>query len=99
VTNRDLTGGAVTSQPQGDPRAFIDSLFSLRDRVALVTGASRGIGAAIAEGYARAGVDIVLTGRDVARLENVAERVRAAGRQAGTAPRREPGWRPGSARS
>jgi gluconate 5-dehydrogenase len=43
--------------------------FSLERRKALVTGASRGIGEALAIGLARAGADVAITARDAARLE------------------------------
>ncbi len=43
--------------------------FSLKDRVALVTGSSRGLGWAIAEALSEAGAHIVLNGRDTARLD------------------------------
>jgi gluconate 5-dehydrogenase len=43
--------------------------FSLKDRVALVTGSSRGLGWAIAEALSGAGAHIVLNGRDRSRLE------------------------------
>lgn len=58
----------------------------LSGRTALVTGASRGIGAAAAEALAHAGADLVLTGRAERELEQVAEAVRAAGRSAHVAP-------------
>ncbi|SEP05418.1 SDR family NAD(P)-dependent oxidoreductase [Trujillonella endophytica] len=48
-------------------------------RVAWVTGASRGMGANTAVELARAGFDVALTARDQARLEAVADQVRAAG--------------------
>jgi gluconate 5-dehydrogenase len=44
------------------------SLFDLSGRTALVTGSSRGIGAALAAGLADAGARVVLNGRDTATL-------------------------------
>ena len=55
---------------------------SLHGRVALVAGASRGIGAATAEAFAAAGAAVVLGGRDTAALESVASRIRSRGGQA-----------------
>ena len=55
-------------------------------QVALVTGASRGIGAATAEALAAAGAHIVLTGRDTKALEAVEERIFADGGHATIAP-------------
>ncbi|MFC7405406.1 SDR family oxidoreductase [Georgenia alba] len=51
-------------------------------RTALVTGATRGIGRAIAVGLARAGLDVGVVARDAARLEEVAGEVRDLGRKA-----------------
>lgn len=53
----------------------------LTGNVALVTGASRGIGAGIALELARAGADVAVTARDRERLEDVASAVRATGRR------------------
>ena len=55
-------------------------------KVALVTGASRGIGAAIAETLAAEGTHVVLTARTAADLEAVEERIHAAGGSATIAP-------------
>jgi len=64
----------------------MSSLFSLRDRIVLVTGASRGLGRAMAAAMAEAGAQIVLNGRDRAALDAVAEAIRSAGGAADTAP-------------
>ncbi len=55
-------------------------------RLALVTGASRGIGAATAEALASAGAHVILTARNGAGLEEVEERIHAAGGNATIAP-------------
>ena len=55
-------------------------------RLALVTGASRGIGAATAEALAAAGAHVILTARGAAALEQVEERIHAAGGSATIAP-------------
>jgi NAD(P)-dependent dehydrogenase (short-subunit alcohol dehydrogenase family) len=54
----------------------------MRGRVALVAGASKGIGAATAQAFAAAGAAVVLGGRDVAALESVADGIRSRGGQA-----------------
>jgi NADP-dependent 3-hydroxy acid dehydrogenase YdfG len=51
----------------------------------LITGASSGIGAALARHYAAPGVRLVLQGRDAARLETVAADCRAAGAEVANA--------------
>ena len=50
-------------------------MSALKDRVALVTGSSRGIGAAIAITFAKAGARVVLHGRDEAALDSVRARL------------------------
>lgn len=54
----------------------------LRGKVAVITGASAGIGRATAEAFARAGGRVVLGARRRARLEEVAEQIRARGGEA-----------------
>jgi len=56
--------------------------FSLQGKVAVVTGASRGIGLAIAEAYAANGAKVVLTARKQEGLDAAAEGIRAAGGEA-----------------
>jgi short-subunit dehydrogenase len=58
----------------------------LDGQLALVTGASRGIGAATAEALAAAGAHVILTARTVAGLETVEERIHEAGGSATIAP-------------
>jgi NAD(P)-dependent dehydrogenase (short-subunit alcohol dehydrogenase family) len=59
---------------------------SLAGKLALVTGASRGIGAATAEALAAAGAHVILVARTATALEEVEERIHAAGGSATIAP-------------
>lgn len=60
--------------------------FSLEGQVAIVTGAGRGIGRAIARRFAAAGADLALAARTVEELESCAEEVRTGGRRALVVP-------------
>ena len=59
---------------------------SLSGKLAVVTGASRGIGAATAEALAKAGAHVILVARTAAALEEVEERIHQAGGSATIAP-------------
>jgi NAD(P)-dependent dehydrogenase (short-subunit alcohol dehydrogenase family) len=59
----------------------ITDLFRLDGKVAVVTGASSGLGVAFAQSLAEAGADVALGARRVDRLEQTAEQVRATGRR------------------
>jgi len=60
----------------------INSMFRLDGKVAIVTGASSGLGVAFAQALAEAGADVVLGARRVERLEETAQLVRDTGRRA-----------------
>ncbi len=63
---------------------MVENIFSLKNKVALITGGSRGIGRAIALGFAGAGADLVVSSRNhrPPELEKTAEELRALGRKA-----------------
>ena len=57
------------------------ALFDLSGRTALITGSSRGLGRAMAEGLAQAGAAVVLNGSDAGRLGEAAASLRSAGHE------------------
>ncbi|MSP52056.1 MAG: SDR family NAD(P)-dependent oxidoreductase [Alphaproteobacteria bacterium] len=65
---------------------MVDRKQRLAGRIALVTGASRGIGAAVAERFAAEGADLILVARTVGGLEETDDRVRRHGRSATLVP-------------
>ena len=52
-----------------------DELFSVADKVTLVSGGSRGIGKALAQGFVARGAKVVITGRDLKTLEQTAAEI------------------------
>src|SRR3984885_7351883 len=60
--------------------SLLDS-FTLTGKVAIVTGASSGLGVAFATGLAEAGADIAICARRVEKLEETRSRVEALGRR------------------
>ncbi len=73
------TNPAITARMADTPRPF-------SDRVALVTGASRGIGAAVALELAQAGAHVVAVARTVGGLEELDDKIKAAGGSATLVP-------------
>jgi NAD(P)-dependent dehydrogenase (short-subunit alcohol dehydrogenase family) len=56
-----------------------NKLFDLSGRVALVTGGSKGLGLAMATGFAEAGADVIISSRHEDELKHAAEEIRKAG--------------------
>jgi NAD(P)-dependent dehydrogenase (short-subunit alcohol dehydrogenase family) len=78
------TGGSSLSAP--GPQSAADRGHWLAGRLALVTGASRGIGAATAEAIASVGAHVVLAARDGEALGGIARRIADAGGRATPVP-------------
>ena len=73
-----FTPADIAQFPLTDPR----EMFDLSGRVTLVTGGTRGLGLAIASGYAAAGADVIVVSRKLEACEAVAAAFRARGARA-----------------
>src|SRR3989442_15007767 len=59
----------------------IDRLFTLKDKVSLVTGGSGGLGSAIASALARCGSTVVISARNIEKLKKIKDQIEASGRK------------------
>lgn len=63
-------------------KEFTEKMFSIKDKTAIVTGATGALGGAIAVAYAMCGAKVVLTGRNAEKLAALTEEIKAAGGEA-----------------
>jgi 2-deoxy-D-gluconate 3-dehydrogenase len=59
--------------------SYLETKFGLRGKVALVTGSSQGLGKAMARALAQSGADVIVNGRDAAKLAPVVAELSALG--------------------
>src|SRR5436305_12174095 len=59
--------------------SYLEQKFGLRGKVALVTGSSQGLGKAMARALAQSGADVIINGRDPAKLAPVVSEISALG--------------------
>lgn len=76
----------MTTNAAREAGSRVTDRFRLDGQVALVTGASHGIGAGLAQAFAEAGADVALAARTVNDLDRVASGIRALGRKALVVP-------------
>lgn len=60
-------------------KSFVENLFSIKDRVAIVTGATGALGGAVALGYAYSGCKVVLTARNEKKLQELEAQIKENG--------------------
>jgi 7-alpha-hydroxysteroid dehydrogenase len=77
-----VTRSPALPGPVSRKESMVLERFLLTDRVAIVTGAGRGIGAASAVALAEAGADVVVSSRTATQLDDVAAQIETAGRSA-----------------
>src|SRR6201991_504447 len=84
---RHVLGPAKPDPSAGhDAEQMADASKPLTDKIALITGASRGIGAAVALELAQAGAHIIAVARTTGALEELDDKIKAAGSSATLVP-------------
>ena len=81
---REMPSASLAPEHLGSQAA--STLFDLSSRYALITGASQGLGLALARGLARHGATVIMNARNVARLENAVQSLRTEGLSAHPLP-------------
>ena len=81
--NRPVNPNLTSSIPNRDPQSAPAALFSLRGQTALVTGASCGLGLAMAQALAAHGASVWINGRDPGSLQAAADACTASGMTSG----------------
>src|SRR6516165_2991631 len=76
---RPCSSGRTSPSAARRPDAMSTKLFDLTGKTALVTGSSRGLGRAMAEGLAAAGAAVILNGTDAGRLSAAVAEMQAKG--------------------
>jgi NAD(P)-dependent dehydrogenase (short-subunit alcohol dehydrogenase family) len=77
----NMAFGDVTTRQTGSEKPMILDSFSLEGKTAIITGAGRGLGRAMAIRFANCGADIVAASRTLSQLEETAAAVRQTGRK------------------
>ncbi|ONI38779.1 dehydrogenase [Candidatus Epulonipiscium fishelsonii] len=60
-------------------KSFIENMFSLKDKVAIVTGATGALGKAVAIAYGMYGAKVIVSGRGAGKLEKLVEEIKSQG--------------------
>jgi NAD(P)-dependent dehydrogenase (short-subunit alcohol dehydrogenase family) len=71
-----------STKAQSSIAGYLETVFSLKDKVVLFTGATGGIGSAVCDGYSKAGASMALCDMDADKLTDLENKIRAEGGKA-----------------